>query len=282
MIRLNSFRDTRLVVFDLDGSLLNDRSEIPGDAVKFIRELEKMGVYFSFASGRLHSAMIDYAKELDILIPIISLDGSLIKNLKGQIIFQSFIPVKYVKKALVLADQLLLKIVLCHGDAIFYTDYNALIPQIVDKFGATFEEVDAYDHYLQETLEIFVMGDYRESVRRFTKEMNFPYTFGLDASYYRSSRGKDFYYFEARKQGCDKGRALKRLMKHLNVSKLQTVVMGDWHNDRQMFDNAGIKIAPANAVNEIKYAADYVSTKTNNEGAAVELLEKILIAKRKK
>ena len=143
-------RRIKLIVADLDGSLLNNAGNIPGRTKELIGKLQKLGVIFSFASGRLHSAMLNFAEDLNINAPVISLDGSLIRNYpNGKIISQSFIPVKYVKKVLVLADKFLLNIALCHADAIYFTERNSTIPQLMPKFGAKYTEVVSYENYFE-------------------------------------------------------------------------------------------------------------------------------------
>jgi hydroxymethylpyrimidine pyrophosphatase-like HAD family hydrolase len=55
----------------------------------------------------------------------------------------------------------------------------------------------------------------------------------------------------------------------------------DRYNDRSLFRTKALKIAVANAVDEIKQMADHVTKKTNNEDATAEFLEMVLEAKRK-
>jgi len=60
----------------------------------------------------------------------------------------------------------------------------------------------------------------------------------------------------------------------------ETAVLGDWYNDRELFETKAIKIAVANAVPEIKRMADYITRRTNNEGGVAEFLEMVLIARK--
>src|SRR5690606_11368841 len=137
-------KDIKLVVFDLDGTLLNNDGKIGEESKNLVSELKKKGVRFSFASGRLHSAINKFAEELDIRLPIISLDGALIKNsLDNSVLYESFLSKSKVKKALELSEKYLVNSAVCHPDAIYYTDQNSVIPQITNKFGALFKEVDS-------------------------------------------------------------------------------------------------------------------------------------------
>ncbi len=281
MISKDILKKIKLIVFDLDGTLLNEYGEVGQASFKLIKELRKLGVRFSFATGRLHSAIIKYAEQLDIITPLISLDGTLIKNYPdGEVLFESFINEKHVRKALMYADKYLLKIALCHADAIYYTEDNSVVPDLTDKFGARFEQVNRYENYFSNTLEIVMMSDYKDNLKFVNERLNFPYTFGLTTNYYKSHSNEGIYYLEVRKKGSTKATGLLRLIKYLKINIKETVVIGDWYNDKSMFETKAIKIALDNAVAELKYSADLVTTKGNNEDGVAEFLEMVLKAKR--
>ncbi len=276
MINKEKLRRIKLVVFDLDGTLLDSEGKIGEESINLVEKLKELNIKFSFATGRLHSACTEYAEQLNIDTPIISLDGSLIKGYpEDSIIFESTIPTRYTKKAIKLADHLLLKIALCHADAIYYTESNSVIPNLLDKYGK-YEQVSSYEKLLSNTLELVVAGDFKQSMKAFANRMTFPYTFGLNTSHYRSQSRGDLYYFEARKKGADKGTALKKLARHLGIAVKETAVVGDWYNDRELFKAGGLKIAVANAVSEIKYHSDYVTKRTNDEDGTAEFLNMLM------
>ncbi len=279
MVSRERLKNIKLIVSDMDGTLLNGSNEIGTESQRLIKALRKKGMRFTFATGRLHSAIIDHANLLGLQTPLITLDGSLIKSMSDEIIYESYIPTKYVKKAIKLADFHLLNIALCHADAIYYTDHSPLIPELLDKFGATYIEVDSLDDYINGTLELVIASDYKDSVRYIEKKMTFPNAFGLNTSFYKSHRRGDTYFFEVRKHGSSKGKALTRLLKKLKINIEEVAVMGDWHNDRTLFETKAVKVAVDNAVIEIKGLADFITSKSNEEDGVAEFLEMVLKAK---
>lgn len=280
MISKEVLKRIELVIFDLDGSILDDNGNLNEDTILLINKLNRIGIKFSIATGRLHNAVLNFAEALSIDIPLITLDGTLIKNPKtNQIIFKSNVPEKVVNRALELADKYLLKIALCHDDAIYYTEYNSLIPNLLEKFGTKYELIDSYNGYLNDTLEIIMTGDYSEMVRQTSNKLSFPYTFGIRTSFYKSQKHGGIYYLEVRKMGSTKGKGLKRLCRHLKIKLKNTAVIGDWYNDMSLFETDALKIAVANAVPEIKKMADMVTKETNNNGGINEFLNLILEAK---
>ena len=281
MFDLKRLKEIELVVFDVDGTLVNDEGEIGDRTKQLIMVLKKFGVLFSFASGRLHSALIPIAEELKIHIPLISLDGTVIKSAAGkQFIYRSFLKESHVKKAIEYSEKYLINIALCHTEAIYYTEQNSIIPKLMDKFGATYQEVSSYDDYTAQTLEIVFAGDNRRAVEYVRAKFSFPLSFGTSISYFRSQTHEGIYYLEVRRSGSSKGKAMQRLLKYLNIKENKTAVIGDWYNDLSLFETKGIKVALKNAIPELKKNADYTLTKSNNEEGVTEFLEALLNAKK--
>ena len=279
MISTEKLKNLKLIVSDLDGTLLDGSNQIGKESQKLIKSLLAKGMRFTFATGRLHSAAIEHANLLGLKTPIITLDGSMIKTLDNNIIFDSYVSKKHVAKGIKLADFNLVNIALCHADAIYYTEHSPLVPEVIDKFGANFVEVESLDNYISETLEIVFASDYKDSVKLIEKNMTFPFAFGLNTSFYKSRRRGDSYFFEVRKHGSNKGTALARLTKYLKINLENVAVIGDWHNDEPMFETKALKIAVDNAVYAIKSKADYVTENDNQNEGVAEFLEQVLKAK---
>lgn len=280
MFDLEKLKKIELVIFDVDGTLVNDEGEIGERTKKIIMQLKKCGVLFSFASGRLHSALVPLAEELKIYSPLISLDGTAIKSIAGkEFIYRSFLNESHVKKAIEYSEKYLLNIALCHSEAIYYTEQNSVIPKLMNKFGALYKEVDSYDDFTDKTLEIVFAGDKRRTVEYIRDKLSFPLTFGTSVSFFRSQTHEGIYYLEVRRSGSSKGKAMRRLLKYLKIKENYTAVLGDWYNDISLFESKAIKIALRNAIPELKKAADYVLDKSNNEEGVIDFLEALLKSK---
>lgn len=274
-------KKVKLVVFDLDGTLLTDEGLINQKALPLVKKLQNdFGVFFTIATGRLHSSIIEYSQLLNIHIPVISLDGSLIKSVHSRkTVFKAYVSKRNVKRAIELADKYFVKIALCQANNIFYTENNEAIVNISNKFGVPFSRVDSYNDHRSNVLEVFLAGENYDYIKYIANKMSFPYSFGLNCNSYRSQTNKGMNYLEIRKKGCNKKTGLIKLLRYLNISQKNCVVMGDWYNDRPLFETKAIKIAMANAVPEIKYLADLVTESDNNNNGVAEFLELLLKAK---
>jgi Cof subfamily protein (haloacid dehalogenase superfamily) len=279
----NKLKKIKLIVFDLDGTLLNSSGAIGERSKQLIKELEGLDVHFSFASGRLHSAIICFAEELNLKSPLISLDGCLIKSFPdNKLLFESNLKRNHVLKALDFAENFLINVALCHGDAIYYTEYNSIIPQITDKFGARYEKVQSYNDCLDNTLEILFAGEKISLMKYVQGKMDFPYMFGLSSASFRSQRHEGIFFLEMRRKGSSKRTGVNRLLNYFNLSISEAAVCGDWYNDISLFQTRALKVAVANAVREIKEYSDIILDKSNDEDGTADFLEMVLKAKKSK
>ena len=274
-------KKVKIVVFDLDGTLLADNGTIGENTRALIRKLKDYDILFTFATGRLHSAITYMAEDLELKVPLVSLDGSLIKSYpEGKTLFESFVKKRHVKKAVDFVKKYTLNVALCHADAIYYTEENYIITELMEKFGAKYEQVDSYEDYYDKTLEISIAGDNKNFMKYIWERMSFPYSIGLRSSYFKSHRHDNIYYVEIRKKNASKGSGMLRLLKYLKIKPHEAAVVGDWYNDISLFKTKAYKVALSNAVPEIKRMADLITERSNNEDGTAEFLEKLLRAKR--
>ena len=204
-----------------------------------------------------------------------------IKSTAGRnFIYRSFLKPKQVIKAIEFSEKYLINIALCHTEAIYYTEQNSVIPKLMDKFGATYKEVNSYDDLTTKTLEIVFAGDNRRTVEFIRDKFSFP-VFGWEFHFpfLNLKLTMEFIILKLRRSGSSKGKALHRLLKYLKIKEERTVVVGDWYNDISLFDTKAIKVAPKNAIPELKKKADYILKTTNNEEAIADFLEALLKAK---
>lgn len=81
-------------------------------------------------------------------------------------------------------------------------------------------------------------------------------------------------YLEVVPKGMNKGEAVKMLCADLGVEIENAVAAGDAANDLSMIEAAGIGVAMANGTDQVKAAADYVTTHDNNHDGIAEVVER--------
>jgi Cof subfamily protein (haloacid dehalogenase superfamily) len=84
-------------------------------------------------------------------------------------------------------------------------------------------------------------------------------------------------YVEFNKAGVDKGSAALLLGEKLGIKKDEIIAAGDNNNDLKMITAVGLGVSVANGIPSVKEAANLVTTRTNNEGAIAEILDKYVL-----
>ena len=79
------------------------------------------------------------------------------------------------------------------------------------------------------------------------------------------------------KKGCSKARGLEILLNHLGISRADTLAIGDSTNDLPMFGAAGRKVCMGGGMEELKKEADFITDTVLNDGILKALKQYHLI-----
>lgn len=78
--------------------------------------------------------------------------------------------------------------------------------------------------------------------------------------------------------GINKGEALQFVLKELNIDSSRVMAFGDGMNDVELFHQVGWKVAMKNAAQELKEIADDITEETNKHAAVVKYIKKYVLA----
>ena len=76
--------------------------------------------------------------------------------------------------------------------------------------------------------------------------------------------------------GVSKGKALKALISHLEITPAEVIAIGDGNNDLSLLSVAGLGVAMGNATDEAKAAADYITLDVEHGGVAAAIRKFLL------
>lgn len=258
----------KLICTDMDGTLLNDKQELPIKFKKVMRALEDRGIIFVIASGRGIAGIkfkIDY--DSDNLF-YISDNGAILRssdkmyfknyfsNIESKRIINKF---RNLKEATIIAAAEHINYVELHSDHSlndienFFVDFKVIkdLNVIEDDIVriTMLSHMHSFENYLHKDLDVF-------------KE-----------NYFVVRGGEQ--WIDIMKQNSNKGNALEYLLSHLNISKENTIGFGDYHNDLHMLETVGIAYAVGNAHPDIKAMANEVIG-TNNDDAVLNKIIELL------
>ena len=266
----------RLLFMDLDGTLLNDQKQITeGNRAALDRLLER-GHGAIITTGRPLKSAMDQAHLLGMDRPgcyLIAYNGAVIYDwAQEKQIFSRSLPYSAVNRVVELANE--------RGEHVqTYDTWKVLVEQRCDDaavrrycdiIGMEFSVIgDVHTDLLEEPVKCLVINYEEKSgllkiqdwIRENMRE-EVDCFFSCDQ------------YLEVVPKGMSKGEAVKMLSAMMGVEIEDAVSVGDAANDLSMIEAAGIGVAMANATEEVKAIADYITQNDNNHDGIAEVVER--------
>jgi len=243
----------KLIALDMDGTVLDDHSVISEENVHWINKAREAGVTVMFSTGRGFNKAIDYAEQLKLDSPIITVNGSEIWEKPYQLLDRTLLDHRWINKLYELAQR--------YSDAWFWaytTDeiYNK------ENWQHIFEQYDQH--------EWLKFGYYVEDIEMITALRLEVEQWGeLEIS------NSSPYNIEINPYNTSKATALKKLCDHMEIQMEQVIAVGDSLNDIKAIQQCGLGVAMGNAQEEVKQVADYITASNNDHGVA-EVIRKFI------
>lgn len=270
----------KMVVSDLDQTLLNSDATFSPETLDAIRAAEAKGIFFTICSGRIFPMLEVYTRTLDIQGPVITTNGAAIVDGKsGKLLSKHTIPHEIAVRILDFARE---------RDY----DYSALTGQ-VSYFSGNSQRIKRFERYneIAESdglkamrLEYFNGRSYTNIENDILKMLLYQIpaeefssvTAFLDSIPEIHFTSSDEGLLDIMAAGTNKGTAVAEVRKFLGLTKEQVCVFGDYINDLAMFEEAGLTVAVANAHEELKSKALYV-TDANDRAGVARALEALIL-----
>lgn len=271
----------KLIAFDLDGTLLDDDKNIPEENLTALREAADRGVYIVPATGRIITGLPKIIRDLPFVHWCITVNGANVCSKTGEeLLYKAELSPEECRRIIGYMDTLPV-IYDCYKDNWGYMtrsmqeqagDYVFVpgILKLVRELRSPVEELKAYLTEKNEPVQKLQMY-FRDMEERARQLALAPKLFPELAV---SSSVPNNIEFNAK--GADKGSALRALCEKLGIAVEETMAFGDGSNDISMLRAAGIGVAMANASEDVKAAADYV-TDTNNRGGVARAIRKFVL-----
>jgi len=278
----------KLIALDIDGTLLDDRGYIPQINREFLKiAVEKYKIVIVLCTGRGASAF-KIAKDLQLPCSLISANGVYVfENPNFPPIIKNYLTERQKKVLIEFLD-----------NNHFEIDYYIVLGYEQD-FHMIYKERTNYDSYFLSFVNGRKQFKSTYPAEKLLKFLEYPIshtgivgkyeklkeikeilkTLELDCNIilYYASDNKEYGFLEVLSNNASKEKALLQFMNFKNISSEELISIGDNFNDVGMFKISGISVAVANAPEEVKKAAKFVTSRTNNEGAVAEAIEMFII-----
>lgn len=263
------FSEVKLVVSDMDGTLLNSKGEVSNRFFELFKQLQKQHIIFCAASGRQHNSIVDKLASIKNEIFVIAENGAITKKGDEVLLLNSLASEKVLKLIPILREIKGANMVLCSQNSAFIESKDKRFINLFQEYYHSFQIVDD----LMEVAKITTM--LKIAVYHFDSSEAFIYPFvkHLKDDVLLKVSGQN--WLDISDEKANKGNALREVQQLLNIKKEETMVFGDYHNDIEMMQEAEFSFAMKNAHKDIKKIANY-STESNDEFGVETILEQLI------
>ena len=267
----------KLLVLDVDGTLLNDEREISKRTLAALLKVQQMGVRIVLASGRPTYGLMPLAKTLELGNYggfVLCYNGcQIIKAQNGEILFERRINpemLPYLEKK---ARKNGFAIFTYHDDTLItdspdneYIKNEALLNNLKiireDEFSTAIDFAPC---------KCMLVSDKEKALIGLEQHWEKRLAGTLDA--FRSEP----YFLEVVPCGVNKANTLGALLEHLGVTREEVIAVGDGVCDVTMLQLAGMGVAMGHSQDSVKVCADYVTASNEEDGVALAV-EKLILA----
>ncbi len=259
----------KLIATDMDGTLLDDKKNLPYNFKEMLEETEKLGIKFVIASGRSYSALTylfgDMCKKIDFIC-----DNGAYVVLDGKPHEPSIIPSEAVKEIIRTCEEVgNTSPVLCGEKGIYYhKSAKKQFEEEVNNFYVQFQTVDnLYD--IDDNIFKIAICDLLNPLNNCYAVLNkrFGENFSIQVS--------GALWVDIMNKGVDKGTAISKIKKKLNITSSEVMAFGDYYNDISMLKEAEYSYTMANACEDMHKYSNYKALSNNENGVVKAIFDYI-------
>ena len=253
----------RLVVTDIDGTLVTPEKELTPRTIAAAERLRAANVKLALVSARPARGMDMIAEKLGIDTPRAGLNGGEIVAPDGRILESLLIPENAARLAVEMLETHSVDVWMFADGEWYVTNPTGPYVSLERRaIGFEMKVLDDWNSVIARAGKIMgSTNDYHLLERLETEMMT-----GLGGAV-AAHRSQD-YYLDITHPEARKGHALRAIARLLDVAVEETAALGDMPNDISMLAAAGLSIAMGNAPDDVRDAAMVVTGPNTHDGWA--------------
>ncbi|UMB59958.1 Cof-type HAD-IIB family hydrolase [Lutibacter sp. A80] len=262
------FSKVKLVVTDMDGTLLNSKHEVSPLFFSIFNKLKQRNIHFVAASGRQYHSIVNKLINIKDDITIIAENGAFAMQGANEL-FSIGLPKEQILKSIALLRTIKnTNIVLCGKKSAYIDSKDEKFIALFNEYYSEYKIVDDLTKVENDLFFKIAAYHFDSSEKYILPEIK-----QLENDMQVFVSGKN--WLDISHNNANKGYALNILQKDLNITKEETMVFGDYNNDLKMIALADFSYAMQNAHPNVIKAANFL-TKTNDQQGVEYILEQIL------
>jgi Cof subfamily protein (haloacid dehalogenase superfamily) len=263
----------KLVLADVDGTLVTQQKVLTPEAVDAVRRLGDAGILFAVTSGRPPRGMAMLVEPLDLQTPIAAFNGGMLVDRDMKVLEQRVIPENLVGPIADLMSSFELTVWIYRGADWFVPDPKG--PH-VDREAWTVKFEPKVMHSLEglttDVVKIVGVSDDHDAVSRASDAAHERFSDHVTAA------PSQPYYLDVTHPKANKGSVAQDLARRYHLSTDEIATLGDMPNDILMFAHSGLSIAMGNATPEVKRAARRI-TDTNEDNGFAKAVQRFILGR---
>ncbi|MBV8849459.1 MAG: Cof-type HAD-IIB family hydrolase [Methylobacteriaceae bacterium] len=261
-----------LVLSDVDGTLVTTEKQLTDATIAAVMRLADHGIRFTVTSSRPPFGLRALVDRLHLRFPLGAFNGGCLVEPDLTIISRHCIAADAAARAIGVLQSFDVGIWLFSAEHWWLRDPNGdYVERERRTVAAEPAIISDYNSHLAHLTKI--VGVSRDFDRLAECETAVKAALGASASAARSQR----YYLDITPPGVDKGTVVDALARRLNIPATEIVTIGDMDNDVSMFRKSGFSIAVGNASDAARAAASVICTKTNDNDAFTEAVDRFIL-----
>ena len=257
----------RLVVSDMDGTLLDAAGEVPAAFWPLLDLMRERGIVFAPASGRQYATLARFFARASDGMPFIAENGAYVVR-DGVEISSLVLDRAFVVEAVRLLRSLAaagrdIGVVLCGKRSAYIERVDAPFVAEASRYYAALERMDDILAADDDVLKIAVY-DFVDAATGTGAELD-----RLRETHQVVVSGR--HWIDVMPPAANKGAAVESLQRELGVTRDETVAFGDYLNDLEMLDASGQSYAMENAHPDILARARFTAPSSEDEGVVAVL-----------
>lgn len=285
----------KLIVTDMDGTLLNSMGEISGENLDAVRKAIGRGIEFAIVTGRPYVSVKGLLKENKLTCSVIGCNGAQVTDEEGKLVKSHFINHDTVMGIMKLATDRNVYYQMYDDNFIYTRSRLQLLKMLKNYSGKSikkhitlkrifggikrlfFIEVRVKPNLMEFVTESNI-GFYKMQIASLSQEELNSMREELKKFHDISITSSSYFNIEIGPAGITKGTAVQEIAKAKGILQDEIVAMGDNYNDISMLEYAGCGVAMENAEVAVKDKADFYTKSNDDNGVAYAINELIFKA----
>ena len=269
----------RLIAIDIDGTLLDEHSQLPAINRNAVAEAAARGIEVALVTGRRYDFAMPIAKQFPCPLTMIVNNGALVKSTGGDTHLVKLLPRRVAAKVIGAAGAFRDLASVCfdrpRANQVIYERIDWNDPLRGGYFQRNREylaEMSPLENCLTEDpIQVMFTGYLNEvrEVEAFLSGLPFADQYSVALTVYDK---RDFGLVDVIAPGCSKGATLAEWVSQRGWSRHDVMAIGDNLNDLEMLQFAGLPVVMGNSVPELK-SLGWPETLTNDQGGVAAAIE---------